>query len=144
MYILTLFRDFHIKLELLFSISVMFYSLRLHGLQYARPPCPSPSPGACSNSCPLVMPFNHLIICYPLLPPSIFPSIRVFSNKSAVRIRWPKYCSFNVSISPFNEYSGSIAFRIDWLDVLEVQGTLNSLLQYHSSKHQSFSAQTSL
>ena len=79
------------------------------------------------------MPSNHLILCRPLLLlPSIFPSNRVFSNESAFHIRWPKYCSF--SISPSNEYSGLISFRMDWLDLLAVQGTLNSLLQYHSSK----------
>ena len=82
-----------------------------------------------------VMPSNHLILCRPLLlPPSIFPSIRVFSNESAVRIRWPKYWSFSFSISPFNEYSGLIYFRMDWLDLLAVQGNLKSLLQHHSSK----------
>ena len=81
-----------------------------------------------------VMPSKHLILCHPLLPPSIFPSIRVFSNESALRIRWPKYWSFRFSISPSNEYSGLISFRIDWLDLLAVQGTLNSLLQHHSSK----------
>ena len=81
------------------------------------------------------MPSNHLILCHPLLlPPSIFPSIRVFSNESALRIRWPMYWSFSFNISPFNEYSGLISFRIDWLDLLAVQGTLNSLLQHHSSK----------
>ena len=83
----------------------------------------------------LVMPSNHLILCCPLLLlPSIFPSIRVFSNESLFRIRWPKYWSFSLSISPFNEYSGLISFRIDWLDLLAVQGTLKSLLQHHSSK----------
>ena len=83
----------------------------------------------------LVMPSNHLILCCPLLlPPSIFPSIRVFSNESAHRIRWPKYWSFSLKISPSNEYSGLISFRIDWLDLLAVQGTLKSLLQHHSSK----------
>ena len=83
----------------------------------------------------LVMPSNHLILCYPLpLPPSIFPSIRVFSNESVLHIRWPKYWSFSFSISPSNEYSGLISFRTDWLDLLAVQGTLNSLLQHHSSK----------
>ena len=83
----------------------------------------------------LVMPSNHPILCCPLLfPPSIFPSIRVFSNKSALHIRWPKYWSFSFSISPSNEYSGLISFRMDWLDLLAVQGTLKSLLQYHSSK----------
>ena len=82
-----------------------------------------------------VMSSNHLILCYPLLLlPSIFPSIRVFSNESVLHIRWPKYWSFNFSISPSNEYSGLISFRIDWLDLLEVQGTLKSLLQHHSSK----------
>ena len=82
-----------------------------------------------------VMPSNHLILCHPLLLSlSIFPSIRVFSNESALRIRWPKYCSFSFNISPFNEYSGLISFRMDWLDLLAVQGTLTSLLQHHSSK----------
>ena len=83
----------------------------------------------------LVMPSNHLILCRPLLLlPSILPSIRVYSNKSALCIRWPKYCSFSFSISPSNEYSGLISFRMDWLDLLAVQGTLKSLLQHHSSK----------
>ena len=82
-----------------------------------------------------MMPSNHLILCYPLLLlSSIFPSFRVFSNESALPIRWPKYWSFSFSISPSNEYSGLISFRIDWLDLLAVQGTLKSLLQHHSSK----------
>ena len=82
-----------------------------------------------------VMPSNHLILCHPLLLlPSIFPSIRVFSNESALCIRWPKYWSFSFSISPSNEHPGPISFRMDWLDLLAVQGTLRSLLQYHSSK----------
>ena len=82
-----------------------------------------------------VMPSSHLILCRPLLLlPSIFPSIRVFSNESALHIRWPKYWRFSFSISPFNEYSGLISFRMDWLDLLAVQGTLKSLLQHHSSK----------
>ena len=82
-----------------------------------------------------VMPYNHFILCYPfLLPPSIFPSIKVFSNESVLPIRWPKYWSFSFSISPSNEYSGLISFRMDWLDLLAVQGTLKSLLQHHSSK----------
>ena len=86
-----------------------------------------------------------LILCYPLLlPPSIFPSIRVFSNESVFHIRWPKYRSFNFSISPSSEYSGLIPFRTIWLDLLVVQGTLKSLLQHHSSKHQFFSAHLSL
>ena len=83
----------------------------------------------------LVMPSNHLIFCHPLLlPPSIFPSIRVFSNESVLCIRWPKYWSFSFNISPSNKYSGLISFRMDWLDLLEVQRTLKSLLQHHSSK----------
>ena len=83
----------------------------------------------------LVMPSNHLILCHPLLfPPSIFPSIRVFSNESVLRIRWPKYQSFSFSISPSNEYLGLISFRMDWFDLLAVQGTLKSLLQHHGSK----------
>ena len=81
------------------------------------------------------MPSNHLILCHPLLLlPSVFPSIRVFSNELALRIRWAKYWSFSFSISPSNEYSGLISFRMDWLDLLAVQGTLQSLLQHHSSK----------
>ena len=83
----------------------------------------------------LVMPSNHLILCYPLLLlPSIFPSIRVFSNELALHIRWPKYWSFSFKISPSNEYPGLISFRMNWLDLLAVQGTLKSLLQQHSSK----------
>ena len=82
-----------------------------------------------------MMPFNHLILCRPLLlPPSIFRSIRIFSNESALLIRWPKYRSFRFSISPSNEYSGSISFRIDWFDLLVVQGTLKNLLQHRNSK----------
>ena len=83
----------------------------------------------------LVMPSNHLILCHPLLlVPSIFPSIRVFSNESVLCIRWPKYWSFSFSISPFNEYSGLIFFRVGWFDILAIQGILKSLFQYHSSK----------
>ena len=81
-----------------------------------------------------VMPSNHLILCRPLLLPSNFPSIRVFSSESVLCIRWPKYWNFSFSISPSNEYSGLISFRIHWLDLLAVQGTLKSLLQHHSSK----------
>ena len=83
----------------------------------------------------LMMPFNHFILCRPLLLlPSVFPNIRVFSNESVLHIRWPKYWSFSFSISPSNEYSGLISLRMDWLDLLAVQGTLKSLLQHHSSK----------
>ena len=82
-----------------------------------------------------VMPSNHLILCHTLLlPPSIFPSIRLFSNESVLHLRWPKYWSFSTSISPSNEYSGLISFKMDWLDLLAVQGTLKSLLQHHTSK----------
>ena len=93
------------------------------------------SPRVCLMSIELVMLPNHLILCHLfLLLPSIFPSIRVFSNESVLCIRWSKYWRFNFSISPSNEYSGLISFRIDWLDLLAVQGTLRSLLQHHSSK----------
>ena len=93
----------------------------------------------------LVMPSNHLILCHPLLlPPSIFPSIRVFSNESALHIRWPKHWSFNFSISPSNEYSGLISFRVDWFDLFAVQGILKSLLSYTVQKHQLLSTQLSL
>ena len=92
-----------------------------------------------------MMPSNHLIFCHPLLlPPSIFPSIRVFSNKSVLHIRWPKYWSFSFSIILSNEYSGLISFRIDWLDLLAVQGTLKSLLNTTVQKHQFFGTQPSL
>ena len=92
----------------------------------------------------LVMPSNHLILCRPLLLlPSIFPSVRVFSSESVLRIRWPKYWSFSFSISPSNEYSGLISFRMDWLDLLAVQGTLKSLLHTTFEKHQFFCAQFS-
>ena len=93
----------------------------------------------------LMMSSNHIIFCRPLhLRPSVFPSIRVFSNESNLRMRWPKYWSFSFSISPSNEYSGLISFRMGWLDLSAVQGTLKSLLQHHSSNHQFFSAQLSL
>ena len=108
--------------------------MRPHGLQHGRLPCPSPE-FAQTQSIELVMPSNHLILCCPLfLLPSIFPSIRVFSNQSTLHIRWPEYWSFSFSISASNEYSGLISFRMDWLDLLAVQGTLKSLLQHHSSK----------
>ena len=111
----------------------MFNSLLPHGLQNTRLPCPSLSPGVYSNSCPLNS--NRLILCHPfLLLPSVFPSIRVFSDESALRIRWPMYWSFSFSISPSNEYSRLIAFMIDWFDLLAVQGTLKILLQHHNLK----------
>ena len=114
-----------------FSCSVMSDSLQPHGQQNTRPPCPSPTPGACSNSCALSrwchLTSNRLIICCPLLLlPSIFPSIRGFSVESVLCIRWPKYWSFLFSISPSNEYSGLISFRIDWLDLLAVQDSQES------------------
>ena len=118
-----------------FSCSVVSNSLWPHESQHARPPCPSPTPGACLlklMSIESMIPSNHLILCRPLLlSPSIFPSIRVFSNESVLRIRWPKYRSFSFSINPSNEYSGLISFRMDWLDLLAVQGILKSLLQHH-------------
>ena len=117
-----------------FSLSVMSDSLQPHGLQHARLPCPSPPPRAYSNSCPLSQWCHPTIFCHPLLLPSLFPSIRVFSSESVLWIRFPKYWSFSFSISPSNEYSGLISFRMDWLDLLEVQRTLKSLLQPHSSK----------
>ena len=112
-------------------------SLWPHGLQHARFSCSSPALRAYSNSCPLSQwchPPNHLILCHRLLLPSIFPSIRVSSNESVLHIRWPKYWSFSFSISPSNEYSGLIFFRMDWFDLLAVQGSLKSLLQDCSSK----------
>ena len=116
-----------------FSRSVVSNSLQPHEPQHARPPCPSPTPGV--HSIESVMPSNHLIPCCSLLLlPAIFPSIRVFLNESAFRIRWPKYWSFSFNISPTNEHPGLISFRMYWLDLLAVQGTLKSLLQHRSSK----------
>ena len=154
---------FAIRLLDQFSCSVMSDSLHPHGLQHTRPPCPSPTPAVYSNSCPLsllqhrsskasilhcsaffivqftsidsVMPSSHLILCHPLLLlPSIPPSIRVFSSESTLHMRRPKYWSFSFSIIPSNEHPGLISFRMDWLDLLAVQGTLRSLLQHLSSK----------
>ena len=121
---------------LLFSCSVMSNSLQPHGLQHARLPSPSPSPRACSNSCPLSQ------WCHPTISSSVVPfssclqsfPISGSSLMSALWFRWPKYWSFSFSISPSNEYSRLISFRIDWFDLLAVQGTLKSLLQPHSSK----------
>ena len=105
-----------------------------HELQLSRLPCSSPSPRVCSDSCPLTQ-WCYPTICRSLLfLPSIFPSIRVFSNEWALLIRWPKYWSFRLSISHSSEYSGLISFRMDWLDLFAVQGTFKILLQQHSSK----------
>ena len=111
-------------------------SLQPHGLQYTASLSITNSRSLLKFiSIESVMTSNHLILCHPfLLAPSIFPSIRVISNESALHIRWPKYWSFSFSISPSNEYSGQIFFRIDWLDLLEVLGTLKGLFQHHSSK----------
>ena len=121
-------------LLLLLHHSVMSDSLRPHGLQHARLPCPSLSPGVFSTHVHRVSDaIQHLTLCHPLLlPPSIFPSIRVFSNESVLSIRGPKKWSFSFSLSPSNEYSGLISFRTDWFDLPAVQGTLKSLLQHHS------------
>ena len=119
-----------------FSRSVVSDSLRPHESQHARPPCPSPTPGVHSNSCPWSW------WCYPIISSSVTPfsscpqflPASVFSNESTLPIRWPKYWSFSFSISPSNENPGLISFRMDWLDLLAAQGTLKSLLQHHSSK----------
>ena len=111
-------------------------TLGSHGLQHTKLPCPSPSPGVCPNSCPLGW-WCHPTISSSVVPfssqPSILPSIRVFSNESVLHIRWPKYWNFSFSISPSNEYSWLISLRIDWFDLLAVQGTLKNLLQHRSS-----------
>ena len=120
-----------------FSPSVVSNSLWPHELQHAKASLSITNTQSLRKliSIESVMPSNHLILCRPLLLlPSIFPSIMVFSNESALHIRWPKYWSFSFSISPSNEYSGPISFRMDWLDLLAVQGTLKNLLQHHSSK----------
>ena len=123
-------------LEYQFSRSVVSNSLQSNGLQHASLPCPSPTPRACSNSCPSSW------WCHPTVSSSVMPfSSRLqsfphqgLSNESVLRIRWPEYWTFSFSISPFSEYSGLISFRMDWLDLLAVQGTLKSLLQHHISK----------
>ena len=117
------------------SHSVVSDCLQPHEPQHARPPCPSPKSQSSLRlrSIESVMSSSHLILCRPLLLlPPVSPSIRFFSNESTLRIRWPKYWSFSFSISPSNEHPGLISFRMDWLDLPEVQGTLKSLLQYHS------------
>ena len=129
----------------------MSNSLQPHGLQHDRLPCPSPTPRVHPNPCPLsVMPSNHLILCRPLLLlPSIFPSIRILSNESALHIRWPKYWSFSLSLSPSNEYSGLISFRMDWLDLLvgspcSPRDSQESSPTPQFKKHQLFGIQLSL
>ena len=120
-----------------FSCSVVSDSLRPHEFQHARAPCPSPTPGVHPDSRPSSQSrsSSHLILCRPLLLlPPIPPSIRVFSNESTLRMRWSKYWSFSFIISPSKEHPGLVSFRMDWLDLLAVQGTLKSLLQHHSSK----------
>ena len=121
---------------LLFSPSVTSNSLRPHGLQHMRFPCLITNPRSLLKLLSIEsMPSNHLVLCHPVLfLLSVFPSIRVFSNESALHIRWPKHWSFRFRISPSNEYSGLIFFRMDWLDLLAVQGALKSLFQHHSSK----------
>ena len=120
-----------------FSLSVVSNSLRPHGLQHAKLPCPSPTPGACSNSC------SSSQWCHPTVSSSVvpfssclqsFPASGSFPVSQFFCIRWPQYWSFSFSISPSNEYLGLISFRIDWFDLLEVQGSLKSLLQYYSSE----------
>ena len=127
----------NLRYSVQFSLSVLSNSLWPHGLPHARPSCPSPIPRVYSNTCPSSR-WCHpaiSILCHPLLLlPPVHPSIRVFSNESTLRMRWPKYWSFSFSISPSIEYSGLISFRMDWLDLLAVQGTHKSLLQQNSSK----------
>ena len=129
-----------------FSCSVVSDSLRPHGLQHARPPCPSPTPKVYSNSCPLSR------WCHPTISSSVVPfssclqspSIQVFSSESVLQIRWPKYWSFSFNISPFNGYSGLISFRMDWLDLLAVPGISRVFSNSTVQKHQFFGAQLSL
>ena len=129
-----------------FSCSVVSNSLWPHQLQHTRLPCPSPTPGTCSNSCPLSQWCHPTILsCRPLLLlPSVFPSIRVFSNESVLHIRWPKYWSFSFSISPSNEYSGQISFRIDGLISLQSKGLSRVFSNTTVQMQQFFSAQLSL
>ena len=132
-YIFSIYIYMHVSVQ---SLS-HFQFFATHGLQHTTLPCPSPSPRVCSKSCPSSW------WCHPTIPSSVLPfsshlqsspASGFFSNKSVLCIRWPKYWSFSFRISPTNEYSGLISFRIDWLDLLAVQVTLNSLLQHHSSK----------
>ena len=122
-----------VKRVIQFSRSIMSDSLRPQQPQHARPPCPSPLPESTQTHVHWVS--DAIILCHPLLLlPSIFPSIQVFSNESALCISWPKYWSFSFNISPSNEHPGLISFTMDWLDLLAVQGTFKSLLQHHNSK----------
>ena len=125
-----------LPLPVWFSHSVTSESLQPHELQHARPPCPSPAPGVHPTHIHWIS--DAIQPSHPLRPllflPSIFPSIRVFSSESALHIRWPKYWSFSFNISPYNEHPTLISFRMDWLHLLAVQGTLKSILQHHSSK----------
>ena len=133
------------SLTLQLSHSVVSNSLRPHGLQHAGFPCPSPSRGACSNSCPSVISPNHLILCHPLLLlPSIFPSIRAFSSVSVLPIKWPKSWSFSFSINPSNKYSGLISFRIGGWISLQSKGLSRVFSNTTVQKHQFFIAQLSL
>ena len=134
-------------LSVQFSRSVVPDSLRPYELQHTRLPSSSPTPGVYSNSCriELVMPSSHLILCRPLLLlPPIPPSIRVFSNESMLHMRWPKYWSFNFSISPSNEHPGLISFRMDWLDPLQSKGLSRVFSNTTVQKHQFFGTQLSL
>jgi len=133
---ITLFREVSLVNSVQFSCWVVSDSLRPHGLQHFRPPCPSPTPEFTQTHVyqvsDAIQPSHPLLSL--LLLPSVFPSIRIFSNESALCIRWPKHWSFSFSISSSNEYSGLLSFRMDWFDLVAVQGTLRSLLQHHSSK----------
>ena len=141
-YLLILTMSF-LRVPVYYNLFVAVVQLLSHGwlfetpwMQHARLPCPSPPPGVCSNPCPLNQ-WCHPIILSSVIPfssPSIFLSIRVISNESALCIQWPKYWSFSFSISPSSEYSGLISLRTEWLDLLAVQGTLKNLLQHHSPK----------
>ena len=127
---------FHFSHSVQFSHSVVSDSLQPHEMQHSRPPCPSPTPSSLKlMSTESVMPSSHLILWRPLLLlPSISPRVRVFSNESALCIRWPKYWSFSFNISPSNEHPGLISFRRDWFYLPAIQGTVKSLLQHHSLK----------
>ena len=132
---------FYMDVSVQFSRSVLSDSLRPHGLQHSRPPCPSPAAGVYSNPC-LLTRWCHPTISSSVIPfcPQSFPGIRVFSNELALCIRWPKYWSFSFSIRPSDEHPGLISFRMDWLDLLAVQGTLRAFSSTIVQKHRFFSA----